>query len=93
MSASRVSLKRVAPGNVSAKTCRMGCAPLRPRRRGDQFGHDLAGGLIIMKRYFFTAALLAGFCVPPVLAQETKVGDWTIEKRSQDTHCNASRSY
>ena len=28
-----------------------------------------------------------------MLAQETKVGDWTIEKRSQDTHCNASRGY
>jgi hypothetical protein len=46
-----------------------------------------------MKRFLFTAALLAGFCAMPVLAQETKVGDWTIEKRSQDTHCNASRSY
>jgi len=28
-----------------------------------------------------------------VLARETKVGDWTIEKRTQDTQCNASRSY
>jgi hypothetical protein len=28
----------------------------------------------------------------PAYAQ-TKVGDWTVEKRSQDTHCNASRSY
>jgi hypothetical protein len=46
-----------------------------------------------MKRYLFAAALLAGFFATPVLAQETKVGDWTIEKRSQDTHCNASRSY
>ena len=46
-----------------------------------------------MKRYLFTAALLAGFFATPVLAQETKVGDWTIEKRTQDTHCNASRSY
>jgi hypothetical protein len=46
-----------------------------------------------MKRFLFTAALLAGFCTMPVLAQETKVGDWTIEKRSQDTHCNASRGY
>jgi hypothetical protein len=46
-----------------------------------------------MKRYLFTAALLAGFFATSVLAQQTKVGDWTIEKRSQDTHCNASRSY
>ena len=46
-----------------------------------------------MKRYLFTAALLAGFCATPVLAQQTKVGDWTIEKRSQDNHCNASRGY
>jgi hypothetical protein len=46
-----------------------------------------------MKRYLFTAALLAGFFATPVLAQETKVGDWTIEKRTQDTQCNASRSY
>ena len=46
-----------------------------------------------MKRYLFTAALLAGFFATPVLAQETKVGDWTIEKRTQDTHCNASRGY
>ena len=46
-----------------------------------------------MKRHLFAAALLAGFCATPVLAQETKVGDWTIEKRSQDTHCNASRGY
>ena len=28
-----------------------------------------------------------------MLARETKVGDWTIEKRTQDTQCNASRSY
>lgn len=27
------------------------------------------------------------------LAQQSKVGDWTIEKRAQDTHCNASRGY
>ena len=29
----------------------------------------------------------------PALAQQSKVGDWTIEKRAQDTHCNASRGY
>jgi hypothetical protein len=45
-----------------------------------------------MKR-LFAAALLGGFCATPVLAQATKIGDWTIEKRSQDTHCNASRGY
>ena len=45
------------------------------------------------KRLLFTAALLAGLCATPVLAQQTKVGDWTIEKRTQDEHCNASRSY
>ena len=46
-----------------------------------------------MKKLLFTIALLAGFSAPPVLAQQSKVGDWTIEKRSQDTHCNASRGY
>ena len=45
-----------------------------------------------MKR-LFAAALLSGLCATPVLAQATKIGDWTIEKRSQDTHCNASRGY
>ena len=29
----------------------------------------------------------------PAVAQQSKVGDWTIEKRTQDTHCNASRGY
>ena len=24
---------------------------------------------------------------------QTKVGDWTIEKRAKDSHCNASRGY
>jgi hypothetical protein len=46
-----------------------------------------------MKRFLLTAAILAGFCATPALAQQSKVGDWTIEKRSQDTHCNASRGY
>jgi hypothetical protein len=45
-----------------------------------------------MDRLLFAAALLAGFLSAPALAQ-TKVGDWTIEKRKQDTHCNASRGY
>jgi hypothetical protein len=47
-----------------------------------------------MKRYLVAAVLLAGAAsVGPALAQQSKVGDWTIEKRSQDTHCNASRGY
>src|ERR1700754_1595787 len=46
-----------------------------------------------MKRLLFTAALLAGLGATPALAQQTKVGDWTIEKRTQDDHCNASRGY
>src|SRR5262249_23731511 len=49
--------------------------------------------LTIMKRFLLTAALLAGFGAAPALAQVTKVGDWTIEKRQQDDHCNASRAY
>ncbi|GLR86062.1 hypothetical protein [Bradyrhizobium iriomotense] len=46
-----------------------------------------------MKKLLFAIALLAGFSATPALAQQSKVGDWTIEKRSQDTHCNASRGY
>lgn len=46
-----------------------------------------------MKKLFFATALLAGFVSAPVLAQQSKVGDWTVEKRTQDTHCNASRGY
>jgi hypothetical protein len=48
-----------------------------------------------MKRFFLAAALLAGaaLCAGPAVAQQSKVGDWTIEKRTQDTHCNASRGY
>jgi hypothetical protein len=42
--------------------------------------------------HFFAAALLAGFLGAPAFAQ-TKVGDWDIEKRAQDEHCNASRAY
>ena len=45
-----------------------------------------------MKRLFFAAVLLAAFLSVPAQA-DTKVGDWSIEKRTQDTHCNASRGY
>jgi hypothetical protein len=46
-----------------------------------------------MKRILFAILLLAGFSVQPALAQQSKVGDWTVEKRTQDNHCNASRGY
>jgi hypothetical protein len=47
-----------------------------------------------MSRFLLAAALLAGACCAgPAVAQQSKVGDWTIEKRTQDTHCNASRGY
>jgi hypothetical protein len=49
-------------------------------------------GVTDMKKMFFLAALLAGFLSAPAFAQ-TKVGDWTVEKRAKDTHCNASRGY
>jgi invasion protein IalB len=52
-----------------------------------------AGELTTMNRFLFAAALLAGFWSAPALAQASQVGDWTIEKRSQDNHCNASRGY
>jgi hypothetical protein len=45
-----------------------------------------------MKKIFIVAALLTGFLASPVRA-DTRVGDWTVEKRDKDTHCNASRSY
>jgi len=45
-----------------------------------------------MKRILLAGLLFAGFLGAPAQAQ-TKVGDWTIEKRSQDDHCNASRDY
>jgi hypothetical protein len=45
-----------------------------------------------MNKVLFAAALLAGFLAGPAWAQ-TKVGDWTIEKRAKDTHCNAARGY
>lgn len=47
-----------------------------------------------MKRFILVVGLLAGpFGVGPVWGQQSKVGDWIIEKRAQDTHCNASRGY
>lgn len=47
-----------------------------------------------MKRFLLGAALLTGALnAGPAVAQQSKVGDWTIEKRTQDTHCNASRGY
>jgi hypothetical protein len=45
-----------------------------------------------MNKLLLAAALLAGFWAAPAGAQ-TKVGDWTVEKRGKDTHCNASRGY
>jgi hypothetical protein len=45
-----------------------------------------------MHKMLFIAVLLAGFLTAPACAQ-TKVGDWTVEKRGKDTHCNASRGY
>jgi hypothetical protein len=45
-----------------------------------------------MNRICLVIALLALCFAVPAHAQ-TKVGDWTIEKRAKDTHCNASRGY
>jgi hypothetical protein len=45
-----------------------------------------------MNKILLMAALLAGFLASPASAQ-TKVGDWSVEKRDKDTHCNASRGY
>jgi len=45
-----------------------------------------------MNKILLMAALLAGFWAGPASAQ-TQVGDWTVEKREKDTHCNASRGY
>ncbi len=45
-----------------------------------------------MNRILFVIALLAMCFAVPAHAQ-TKVGDWTVEKRAKDTHCNASRGY
>ncbi len=38
------------------------------------------------------AALLVATVGAPALAQ-TKVGDWEVEKRPKDEHCNATRGY
>jgi hypothetical protein len=38
------------------------------------------------------ALMLAGLLSAPALAQ-TKVGDWEVEKRVKDDHCNATRAY
>ena len=47
-----------------------------------------------MKPFLLAVLLTAGaLTAGPVLAQQSKVSDWTIEKRTQDTHCNASRGY
>ena len=47
-----------------------------------------------MNRILLAGVLLfAGFLGSPTHAQSSKVGDWTIEKRAQDKHCNASRGY
>ena len=45
-----------------------------------------------MNRILLVIALFALCFALPAHAQ-TKVGDWTIEKRAKDTHCNASRAY
>jgi len=45
-----------------------------------------------MKRILLAVALLGGLWAVPALAQ-TKVGDWEVEKRSGDDHCNISRDY
>jgi hypothetical protein len=45
-----------------------------------------------MKRLVLAAALLASFLSAPALAQ-TKVGDWEVEKRPKDEHCNATRAF
>jgi hypothetical protein len=46
-----------------------------------------------MMRLLLAIGVLAGFFAAQALAQQSTVGDWTIEKRAQDTHCNASRGY
>jgi hypothetical protein len=62
---------------------------LQRRRRDGELGGELEAD---MTRLLLAAAILAVFLIAPAYAQ-TKVGDWTVEKRSQDTHCNASRGY
>jgi hypothetical protein len=45
-----------------------------------------------MNKVLLMAVLLAVFLASPAGAQ-TMVGDWTVEKRDKDTHCNAGRGY
>ena len=45
-----------------------------------------------MKRILLAVLLLGGLWAAPACAQ-TKVGDWEVEKRSGDDHCNMSRGY
>jgi hypothetical protein len=45
-----------------------------------------------MKAIAVVAAVAAGLFCGQAAAQ-TKVGDWEIEKRKQDDHCNATRAY
>jgi len=45
-----------------------------------------------MKRLLLFTVLLAGILAAPASGQ-TKVGDWTVEKRVKDRHCDASRGY
>jgi hypothetical protein len=47
---------------------------------------------VCMKRILLVVGLLAGCLSAPAFAQ-TKVGDWEIEKRASDEHCNATRAY
>jgi hypothetical protein len=46
-----------------------------------------------MRWLLFAAIIFGGFLSAPARAQSSTVGDWTVEKRSQDQHCNISRSY
>jgi hypothetical protein len=46
-----------------------------------------------MNKILFAAILLAGCWSASAFAQQSKVGEWTVEKRSQDQHCNASYGY
>lgn len=47
-----------------------------------------------MKHFVLAVVLFfGGLGLHPACAQQSKVGDWIIEKRAQDTHCNASRGY
>jgi len=75
------------------RICEGGLLPLRADARGGQLGREPAGGLTVMTRILFASLLLVAFSTAPALAQQSRVGDWTVEKRTQDQHCNASRGY